>query len=81
MPANTISTKIELTGEREYSESIKNANRNLRALRSELARDTSALGNNASKVDVARIKQKNLTNQLKEQEKIVEKNREKLSRL
>lgn len=67
-----IKQKIVLEGEKEYSQAIKDANRNLRVLKSELKAETAELGKNASEQDKAALKAKNLKAQIAEQEKIVQ---------
>lgn len=69
--ANDIKTKIQLDGEKEYSAALKEANRNLRTLRSELKAETAEMGKNASESEKAAKKQESLKRQIKEQEKIV----------
>lgn len=67
-----IKQKIELDGEKEYSNAIKNANRNLKTLRSELKAETAELGKNATEQQKNEVKAKSLRKQIAEQEKVVE---------
>jgi len=73
-----IRQKIVLEGEKEYSNSIKEAQRNLKTLRSELKAETAELGKNATEQQKTEVKTKNLQKQIKEQEKIVKANRDAL---
>ena len=66
-----IRQKIVLEGEKEYSSALKEAQRNLKTLRSELKAETAELGNNATAQQKNEVKAKNLQKQIKEQEKIV----------
>ena len=68
---NDIKQKIILDGEKEYSRALKEAQRNLRVLRSELKAETAELGKNATEQQKAEVKTKNLRQQIKEQEKVV----------
>lgn len=70
--ANDIRQKIRLEGEKQYSQALKEANRNLRTLKSELKAETAELGRNASEQQKAQVKAKNLQKQIAEQEKIVQ---------
>lgn len=72
MPDGTISSRLELDGEKEYKAALNDAYRELRVLRSELKAETAELGANASAQDKARTKIKSLQSQIKEQEKIVQ---------
>jgi len=69
-----IRQKIVLEGEKEYSSSIKEAQRNLKTLRSELKAETAELGKNATEQQKTEVKTKNLQKQIAEQEKIVKAN-------
>ena len=66
-----IKQKIELDGEKEYSAAIKNANRSLKTLRSELKAETAELGKNATEQQKNEVKAKSLQKQIAEQEKVV----------
>lgn len=68
---NQIKQKIVLEGEKEYSGAIKEAQRNLRTLRSELKAETAELGKNATEQQKAEVRTKNLQKQIAEQEKVV----------
>ena len=72
MADKSIGARIELKGEKEYSAAIKEAQRNLRVLRSELKAESAELGKNASEQDKNAAKAKSLKAQIAEQEKIVE---------
>lgn len=67
-----IKQRIVLDGEKQYSQALKDANRNLRTLRSELKAESAELGKNASEQEKARVKTENLKKQIAEQEKIVQ---------
>ena len=69
--ANDIKQKITLEGEREYNAALKEAQRNLKTLRSELRAETAELGKNATEQQKSQVKAKNLQKQIKEQEKAV----------
>ena len=69
--AKEIKQKIVLEGEKEYSAALKEANRNLKTLRSELKAETAELGRNATEQQKAEAKAKSLQKQIAEQEKIV----------
>lgn len=69
--AKEIKQKIVLEGEKEYNQAIKEAQRNLRTLRSELKAETAELGKNATEQQKAEAKAKSLQKQIAEQEKIV----------
>ena len=68
---NDIRQKIVLEGEKEYSAALKEAQRNLKVLRSELKAETAELGKNATAQEKNEAKVKNLQKQIKEQEKVV----------
>lgn len=67
----TISSRLELDGEKEYKQALNDAYRTLRVLRSELKAETAELGRNASEQDKARKKSESLKKQIAEQEKVV----------
>jgi len=69
--AKEIKQKITLDGEKEYNQAIKDAQRNLKTLRSELKAETAELGRNATEQQKAETRRKNLQKSIKEQEKIV----------
>ena len=66
-----ISQKIELQGEKEYRQAIKNAERELKTLEARLKAETAELGKNASEQEKNAAKIKSLQKQIAEQEKIV----------
>jgi hypothetical protein len=66
-----IKQRIVLEGEKEYSNALKEAQRNLKVLRSELKAESAELGKNATEQQKAEAKLKNLNKQIKEQEKVV----------
>lgn len=67
-----ISQKIELQGEKEYRQAIKNAERELKTLEARLKAETAELGKNASEQEKNAAKVKSLQKQIAEQEKIVQ---------
>lgn len=69
--ADEIKQKISLEGEKEYSAALKEANRNLKTLRSELKAESAELGNNASAQAKNEVKARSLRKQIAEQEKVV----------
>ena len=69
--AGEIKQKIVLEGEKEYSAQLKEANRNLKTLQSQLKAETAELGKNATAQQKAEVKAKSLQEQIKEQEKVV----------
>lgn len=73
MPAddNKIKQKIELDGEKEYKQALKDANRELKTLQSALKAETAELGKNATAQEKNEVKIRNLQKQIKEQEKVV----------
>ena len=77
--ANEIKSKITLDGEKQYSQALKDAQRNLKTLRSELKAETAELGNNATQSQKAETKIKSLKQQIAEQEKIVQTYRDALA--
>lgn len=80
MAEKTIRQKIELTGEKQYNQAIKDAQRNLKLLQSQLKAETAEMGKNASEQDKAKAKAKSLQEQIAEQEKVVETLREALAK-
>lgn len=72
MADKSVGARIELKGEKEYSAAIKEAQRNLRVLKSELKAESAELGKNASEQDKNAAKAKSLKAQIAEQEKIIE---------
>ena len=70
--SNEIKHKIVLEGEKEYSSSIKTAQRNVKTLQSALKAETAELGKNATEQQKAAVKTKNLQQQIAEQEKVVQ---------
>lgn len=73
--AQDIKQKIVLEGEKEYNAAIKEAQRNLKTLKSELKAETAELGKNATAQQKAEVKAKSLQKQIAEQEKIVKANK------
>ena len=71
MANGDIRQKIVLEGEREYSAALKEAQRNLKVLRSELKAETAELGKNATEQQKNEVRTRNLQKQIKEQEKVV----------
>ena len=69
--AGDIKQKIVLEGEKQYNAALKEAQRNLKTLRSELKAETAELGNNATAQQKNEVRAKNLQKQIKEQEQIV----------
>lgn len=69
--ANEIKQKIVLEGEKEYSAALKDANRNLKTLKSSLKAESAELGNNASAQQKNEVKARTLKKQIAEQEKVV----------
>lgn len=76
--AQEIKQKIVLEGEQQYKNAIKDAQRNLKTLRSELKAETAEMGRNATEQQKAEAKAKSLKKQIAEQEKIVKANRDAL---
>ena len=72
MAEKGIKQRIELEGEKQYSQAINEARRNLRTLRSELKAETAELGANATAQQKNEAKTKSLQKQIKEQEKVVQ---------
>lgn len=71
MAKKEIKQKIVLEGEREYNQAIKEAQRNLKTLTSEMKAETAELKKNATEQQKAEAKAKSLKQQIAEQEKIV----------
>ena len=71
MAGKEIKQKIVLEGEQKYNQAIKEAQRNLKTLKSELKAETAELGKNATEQQKAEAKTKSLKQQIAEQEKIV----------
>lgn len=69
--AKEIKQRIVLDGEKEYNQAIKEAQRNLRTLKSELKAETAEMGRNATEQQKAEAKAKSLRQQIAEQEKVV----------
>ena len=78
MAAKEIKQRIVLEGEKQYNAAIKEAQRNLRTLKSELKAETAELGRNATEQQKAETRAKSLKQQIAEQEKIVKTLREAL---
>lgn len=72
MANKEIKHTIRLEGEKEYSAAIKEAQRNLKTLRSELKAETAELGANATAQQKNEARAKSLKAQIAEQEKVVE---------
>lgn len=71
MSNREIKQVIKLDGEQAYNQAIREAQRNLRTLKSELKAETAELGANASAQQKAETRAKSLRQQIAEQEKIV----------
>lgn len=71
MANKEIKQRIVLEGEKQYNQAIKEAQRNLRTLKSELKAETAELGKNATEQQKAEAKARSLKAQIAEQEKIV----------
>lgn len=69
--ANEIKQKIVLEGEKEYSAALKDANRNLKTLKSSLKAESAELGSNATAQQKNEVKARSLQKQIAEQEKVV----------
>lgn len=78
---NTIGINLDVTGDREYTESMKSACRELKVLRSELKAETSAFDDNTSQQQRNAVQTANLTKQLQVQQKIVQANEKRLELL
>ena len=72
MAGKEIKQTIRLDGEKEYSQAIREAQRNLRTLRSELKAETAELGTNATAQQKNEARAKSLKAQIEQQEKVVE---------
>ena len=79
MAAKEIKQKIVLEGEKQYNQAIRDAQRNLKTLRSELKAETAEMGRNATEQQKAEAKARSLKAQIAEQEKIVKTLREALA--
>ena len=73
--AQEIKQKIVLEGEKEYRDAIRDAQRTLKTLRSELKAETAEMGRNATEQQKNEAKVKSLKKQIQEQEKIVKANK------
>lgn len=71
MGVRTITTGIELIGEREFNDQMKNVNNNLKTLRSDMAAVSSEFDGNVNSVDALRKKQEILQNQYDQQAEVV----------
>ena len=71
MAQKEIKQKIVLEGEKQYNQAIREAQRNLKTLKSELKAETAELGRNATEQQKAEAKTKSLKAQIAEQEKVV----------
>lgn len=69
--SNEIKQKITLSGEKEYSNALKTASRNLKTLQTSLKAETAELGKNATAQDKAKVKAESLKKQIAEQETVV----------
>ena len=78
MATKEIKQRIRLDGENEYNRAIKEAQRNLRTLKTELKAETAELGKNATEQQKAETRAKSLRQQIAEQEKVVKTLREAL---
>lgn len=74
-----IKTTIKLEGENEYRAAIKDAQRHIKTLKSELKAETAELGANATAQEKNRLKAESLKKQIAEQEKVVETLRKQLA--
>jgi len=75
---NDIRQRIVLEGEQQYKQALKDAQRNLKTLRSELKAETAEMGRNATEAQKNEARLKNLKKQIEEQEKVVKTYREAL---
>ena len=78
MATKEIKQRIRLEGEDQYNRAIKEAQRNLRTLKTELKAETAELGKNATEQQKAETRAKSLRQQIAEQEKVVKTLREAL---
>lgn len=69
--AKEIKQRIVLEGEKQYNAAIKEAQRNIKTLRSEMKAETAELGNNATAQQKAEVAAKSLKKQIAEQEQVV----------
>ena len=69
--AKEIKQKIVLEGEKQYTAAIRDAQRSLKTLKSEMKAETAELGNNATAQQKAEVAAKSLKKQIAEQEEIV----------
>ena len=69
--AKEIKQKIVLEGEKQYNQALRDAQRNLKTLKSELKAETAELGKNATEQQKAEKKAESLRKQIAEQEKVV----------
>ncbi len=69
--AKEIKQRIVLEGEKQYNQAIREAQRNLRTLKSELKAETAELGKNATEQQKSEARAKSLQKQIAEQEKVV----------
>ncbi len=72
MANKEIKQTIRLSGEKEYSAALREAQRNLKTLRSELKAETAELGSNATAQQKNEARTQSLRKQIAEQEKVVE---------
>jgi hypothetical protein len=70
--AGEIKQRIQLDGEKEYNAALRDAQRNLKTLRSELKAETAEMGVNATAQQKNEARSKSLQKQIREQEKVVE---------
>lgn len=71
MANHDIKTTLSLDGEAQFRSALQSSGRELRKLNSELQKDTSALGANATAQQRAAVRSDNLKKKIAEQEKIV----------
>lgn len=71
MATKEIKQRIVLQGEKEYNQAIREAQRNLKTLRSELKAETAELGSNATAQQKNEARARSLQKQIAEQEKVV----------
>lgn len=64
--AKEIKQRIVLEGEKQYNAAIKEAQRNIKTLRSEMKAETAELGNNATAQQKAEVAAKSLKKQIAE---------------
>lgn len=77
--AKEIKQKIVLDGEQQYRNALKEAQRNLKTLRSELKAETAELGANATAQQKNEVRVRSLKAQIKEQQAIVKTYRDALA--